>query len=169
MQSCDIMMTSSNGNIFYVTGPLCGEFTGHRWIPLTKASDAEPWCFLWSAPEPTVEQTIETLVIWDAIALIMTSLTIFFFIFFWGFVNGIGAVLWLPQCQRGDPESYAWSRPNQYKARQSGNRVHISWEILHLHHICGVVALIQAPIYYNCVTHCMCCEFVWYALAAIIN
>ena len=27
------MMTSSNGNIFRVTGPLCGEFTGHRWIP----------------------------------------------------------------------------------------------------------------------------------------
>ena len=26
---------------FRVTGPLCGEFTGHRWIPLTKASDAE--------------------------------------------------------------------------------------------------------------------------------
>ena len=25
------MMTSSNGNIFRVTGPLCGEFTGHRW------------------------------------------------------------------------------------------------------------------------------------------
>ena len=44
------MMTSSNGNIFRVTGPLCGEFTGHRWIPLTKASDAELWCFLWSAP-----------------------------------------------------------------------------------------------------------------------
>ena len=34
------MMTSSNGNIFRVTGPLCGEFTGHRWIPQTKASDA---------------------------------------------------------------------------------------------------------------------------------
>ena len=28
-----VMMTSSNGNIFRVTGPLCGEFTGHRWIP----------------------------------------------------------------------------------------------------------------------------------------
>ena len=28
---CSIfMMTSSNGNIFRVTGPLCGEFTGHR-------------------------------------------------------------------------------------------------------------------------------------------
>ena len=25
------MMTSSNGNIFRVTGHLCGEFTGHRW------------------------------------------------------------------------------------------------------------------------------------------
>ena len=39
-------MTSSSGNIFRVTGPLCGEFTGHRWIPLTKARDAELWCFV---------------------------------------------------------------------------------------------------------------------------
>ena len=44
------MMTSSNGNIFRVTGHLCGEFTGPRWIPHTKASDAELWCLLWSAP-----------------------------------------------------------------------------------------------------------------------
>ena len=64
------MMTSSNGNIFRITGPLWGESTGHRWIPLTKASDAE----LWSAPQQTVEQAIETPVIWDTIALIMTSL-----------------------------------------------------------------------------------------------
>ena len=35
-----IMMTSSNGNIFHVTGHLWGEFTGHWWIPLTKVSDA---------------------------------------------------------------------------------------------------------------------------------
>ena len=42
------MMTSSNGNIFRVTGPLCGEFPGLRWIPRTKASDTELWCFLWS-------------------------------------------------------------------------------------------------------------------------
>ena len=40
---------------FSVTGHLCGEFTGHRWIPHTKASDAELWCFLWSAPESTLE------------------------------------------------------------------------------------------------------------------
>ena len=46
-----IMMTSSNGNIFRVTGPLCGEFTGHRWIPLTKASDTGLWCCLWFEPE----------------------------------------------------------------------------------------------------------------------
>ena len=51
------MMTSSNGNIFRVTGLLCGEFTGDLWIPRTKASDAELWCFLWSVPEPKVEQT----------------------------------------------------------------------------------------------------------------
>ena len=41
------MMTSSNGN---VADPLCGKFIGHWWIPLTKASDAQLWCFLWSAP-----------------------------------------------------------------------------------------------------------------------
>ena len=67
------MMTSSNGNIFRVAGPLCGEFTGHRWIPHRKASDAELWYFLGSAPEYMLEQTIVRLVIWDAIALIMTS------------------------------------------------------------------------------------------------
>ena len=40
------MMTSSNGNFVRVIGPLCGELlTGHRWIPLTKASGAEPWYF----------------------------------------------------------------------------------------------------------------------------
>ena len=27
-------------------GHLCGEFTGHRWIPRTKASDTELWCSL---------------------------------------------------------------------------------------------------------------------------
>ena len=45
------MMMSSNGNIFCVTGHLCGEFTSPRWIPRTKASDAELWCFLWSASD----------------------------------------------------------------------------------------------------------------------
>ena len=69
-----IMMTSSNGNSFRVTCPLFGEFTGHRWISPTKASDVELWGFLWSAPEPTVGQTPETPEIWDANALTMTLL-----------------------------------------------------------------------------------------------
>ena len=47
----DNMMTSSNENIFRVTGPLCGEFTGHRRISPAKASDAVLWYFLWSALE----------------------------------------------------------------------------------------------------------------------
>ena len=35
-----------NGNIFCVTGSLSGESTCQRWVPLTKASDAELWFFL---------------------------------------------------------------------------------------------------------------------------
>ena len=73
------MMTSSNGSIFRVTGPLWWESTGYwkstgyRWISLTNASDADLRYFLCRAPEQTVEQTIETPVIWDTIALIITS------------------------------------------------------------------------------------------------
>ena len=50
-----IIMTLLNGNIFRVIGHLCGELTSHHWIPLTKASDTELWCFLLSSPEWTVE------------------------------------------------------------------------------------------------------------------
>ena len=64
------MMTSSIPRYL----PCVRESTGHRWIPLIQGSDAEFWYILWSAPEQTAEQTIETPVIWDAIALIVTSL-----------------------------------------------------------------------------------------------
>ena len=40
----------------HFAGPLWGESTGHRWLPLTKASDAELWYFLWSAPEQTIKK-----------------------------------------------------------------------------------------------------------------
>ena len=56
------MMTSLYGNIFRVTGLLCREYT--------RAGDAEHWRFLWVSPEQTIEETIETPVIWDAITLI---------------------------------------------------------------------------------------------------
>ena len=59
MRSNDLM-TSSNENIIRV------------WIPLTK--DSEAWCFLWSVPEQTFEETIETPVIWYPTTLIMTLL-----------------------------------------------------------------------------------------------
>ena len=54
----EIMMTSSNGKIFRVTGHSWGESTGDWWIPLTKASDGALLCFIWSAPEQTVGETI---------------------------------------------------------------------------------------------------------------
>ena len=56
------MMTSSNEYIFRVTGPLCGEFTDYRWIPLTEASDdffdlhltkrlsIQSWCWWFETP-----------------------------------------------------------------------------------------------------------------------
>ena len=33
------------------TSPFCREFTCQWWIPSTKASDVELWCFLWYLPE----------------------------------------------------------------------------------------------------------------------
>ena len=36
-----LMMTSSNENLFRITGPLSGKFTGHQWISHRKTSDAE--------------------------------------------------------------------------------------------------------------------------------
>ena len=65
---------SSNGNMFCITGPLWGKSIGHRWISLTKASDTKLWCFLWSTLEQMFEQSIKTLVMWDATTLIVTSL-----------------------------------------------------------------------------------------------
>ena len=62
-----IMMTSWHGLAFYITGPLWGEPTAHWWIPLTKASNVELWCFVRYWPEEAVEHTIELLVIWDAV------------------------------------------------------------------------------------------------------
>ena len=76
-------MKSSNENIFRIAGPLWGESTGHRWIPFTGASDAELWRFLWPASQKALKQTIETPVVWDAIALITTSLKLFLWNWNW--------------------------------------------------------------------------------------
>ena len=51
------MLTSRNGNIFWVNGAFWGESTGHRCIPPKESSDAElRMMFLWCVPEQTVEQ-----------------------------------------------------------------------------------------------------------------
>ena len=49
------IMTSLNGDIFCITDPSHGEFTGDRWLPRIKASDAKLWHFLWFAPEQTAK------------------------------------------------------------------------------------------------------------------
>ena len=68
------MMTSSNGNIFRVTGPLCGKspvtivFPAQR--PVTRSFDIS---FDLQNSEWMFEQAIMKLLIWDTITLIMTS------------------------------------------------------------------------------------------------
>ena len=74
MEAGEYTNSFNDYDIFRVTGPSWGESTGHRWIPLTNTSDTVHWYFLWSAPEETAEQTIQTLVICDAIVPILTSL-----------------------------------------------------------------------------------------------
>ena len=65
------MMTSSNGNIFRVTGHLCGEFTGHRWIPRTNGQ----WrgALMFSLICAWINCWVNNRNIWDVIAPIMTS------------------------------------------------------------------------------------------------
>ena len=51
LRCCDF--TKHDAVIRWKHFPRCWPFVKgiHMWIPLTKASDAELWCFLWSAPE----------------------------------------------------------------------------------------------------------------------
>ena len=75
-------MTWSNGNIFRVIGPLRGDSAGDPWIPPQRPV-MHSFDFL---SDQTLEQTIETTVIWNAIALTMTSLQ-------WHDVIGNGEVM----------------------------------------------------------------------------
>ena len=44
-------MMLSNGKFFRLTSPLCGEFTNHRWIPLTKGLQCGLWCSFDGVPQ----------------------------------------------------------------------------------------------------------------------
>ena len=115
------MIASSNEIIFRVTDPLWGESIGHRCIPLTKASGAELWCFLWCASEQTVKWTIEMAVLWDAMVLTVTSL-----------ICKIGTsqlisnalsysgVTALNTCQTNQTNSFAGDAITNYKQRWNG-------------------------------------------------
>ena len=69
------LIITSFANWYTIAFNKANKSTGDRWISLTKASDAELWCFLWFTPEQTVEQTLEMPVVWDAFALLMTPLS----------------------------------------------------------------------------------------------
>ena len=66
--------TSSNGNIFRVTGHLCREFTGHRWIPRKKGQWRRALMFSLICAWLNGWVNSDEAVIWDAIVPIMTSL-----------------------------------------------------------------------------------------------
>ena len=63
------MMTSSNGNIFRVTGHLYGEFTGHGGVPRTIPATQSFGVFF----DLSLTTIMVRLVIWDATVPIMTS------------------------------------------------------------------------------------------------
>ena len=94
------MMTSLNENIFRVTGPLrkgnppvTGGFPSQR--PMTRGFDI----FLWCAHKQIAEQRVQTPVIRDAMALIVTSLRSSYV---WRGANrGTGSArCWLHWCHR---------------------------------------------------------------------
>ena len=72
------MMTSYNGNIFRVTGPLCGEFTGPDELPaqrpVTRTLDVFFDLRLNKRLSKLIKSPAARLVIWDSIVVIMTSM-----------------------------------------------------------------------------------------------
>ena len=57
---------SRHGDTLRITGPLWGESTGHRWIPLAKGQWCGPMMFSLLFAQQAVQQTCELLMIWDA-------------------------------------------------------------------------------------------------------
>ena len=85
----------------FSTLPLCGEFTGHRWLPLTTASDVELWYFLWFAPKETFEQITRRRWFETPSCSLWRHCNA---MFFWGGVFGTEARL--PQCQWSNLEGF---------------------------------------------------------------
>ena len=60
-----VMRIEICGKLFIMAGnktsPLWWGSIGHRWITLTKASDAGLWCFIWSAAKQTIKTPLISL------------------------------------------------------------------------------------------------------------
>ena len=90
----------SNENIFRVTGHLCGECTGHRWIPRRKASDAELWLFFYLRLNKRLSKQsrswwfqTQSRPLWrHSDDVICYHLLIWFVLAFWGFQNDSGTI-----------------------------------------------------------------------------
>ena len=67
------MMTWTNGNIFRVTGSLCGEYTGPGEFPTQKTVTRNFEDFFDLYLNKWLSKTIVGLVIRDTIAIVMTS------------------------------------------------------------------------------------------------
>ena len=68
------MMTSSNGNIFRVTDPLCGKLTGPGEFPTQRPVTRSFDVFFDLRRNKRSSKPTMRLVIWDSIVVIMTSL-----------------------------------------------------------------------------------------------
>ena len=124
---CD-MMTSSNGKFFRFTGPLLGG--------ITNANDAKLWCFLWSAPEQTAEQTAKSRRRWFE----TPSCSL------WRHCNEVRYFGQVPQCRRVPPPNYnSW--------------IHIKFSHLNtfgllLTFMSFLVECVQFPIVFKLLTAC---------------
>ena len=138
------MMTSSNENIFRVTGPLCGEFTSHRLIPdkrpVTRRFDAffdlrlnkrlikqsRGWWF--ETPSHPLWRHSNVVLI-DSFDTVMHI--------FYSCFTGSEATSWLPQRQ--------WNKlPNHEKTQQCGDKcVRVVCDVLS-NHYSGLMASAMA-------------------------
>ena len=85
---CFITLHTMTSSTFSALLPLCGgESPGHRWIPLTGASDAELWRFLFCFFDLRLNKRLSKQwrrrLFWDAIVLIMMSLQCFLWNWNW--------------------------------------------------------------------------------------
>ena len=74
IESCQNMMAISNGTIFRVTGPLCGEFTGPGDFPAKRSVTRSFDVFFDLRLNKRLSKKNARLVIWDTIVVIMTSM-----------------------------------------------------------------------------------------------